>query len=510
MRHSGTAPLPGSDDREPPSRPISELPPGLPAANDSQRQRRLRTRRIRTEDLKLGRLGARARHATLGNIECAVEDLSLTGMALIVKGPALGAALVLMGDRLERLEVTCDAGFIYEGSANVRRVSQGEGALVLGIELESNGIDLARLYRMGTQHSFGERLKVVLEGAEDELSQEFKAWVADLRTYLERSRAFLEGEQRALEDLDSYSREQALAAYLEEAAPQVVARLASASRELAALVGHLGDDQHAPYRTYYKSHLLPLMQESPLLRRSFTKPLGHAGDYEVMNMLYRDHAEGASLFGRVLNMYAGQEPVAQGVVNRLDYLGSKIQRGVEVRGRLRIASIGCGPAREITRLLEQRPDLGKHLEIALIDQEERVLTFCERTLAPLANQTGAKIHFIRESVRHLLTARELRAALGERDLIYSAGLFDYLNQRSFASLLGTLYEALVPSGHLIVGNVAMNNPSRYFMEYCLEWYLIHRTPADLLAFAAELRPAPSRATVESEPLGVNLFLNVWK
>jgi extracellular factor (EF) 3-hydroxypalmitic acid methyl ester biosynthesis protein len=350
----------------------------------------------------------------------------------------------------------------------------------------------------------------VLEPEEDEVSDDFKLWVANFRSSLERMKAFLDAEERALDSLDQFSRDDALASYLSEASPRLVQRLNTASAELAELVRGLTEDQHPIYRSYYKSHILPLLEHSPLLKRAHAKPLGYAGDYEMMNMLYRDHAEGASMFGKVLNMYAAQERAAQANINRLTYLGAKIRSAIEVRGRVRLASIGCGPARELSALLETHPELGQYIEVALIDQEERVLTFCERTLSPLAVKTGLKVQFIGESVRRLLTTRSIREALGERDFIYSAGLFDYLNQRSFQALLAVLYDALAPRGQLIVGNVATHNPSRFFMEYCLDWFLIHRSPRDLQDFAGALSPQPIRVEVDAEATGVNLFLRIWK
>jgi extracellular factor (EF) 3-hydroxypalmitic acid methyl ester biosynthesis protein len=399
---------------------------------------------------------------------------------------------------------------IYRGSANVRRVSESNGNLVIGVEVRAPGIDLAELYRLGTRQSFQVRLEALLDGVADDVPQEFKAWVADLRSYLERASEFLDQEERMLDDMDSYTRQQALDAYLEAGAQRIVERMNRASLELPELVRGLNEEQHSASRVYYKSQLLPLFEKSPLLRRASAKPLGYAGDYEMMNMLYRDHAEGSSLFGRALNLYAAQESAARSVVNRLDYLSSKIRRAIEVRGRVRLASIGCGPARELFKVLDEYPELGPFLDVALIDQEERVITYCERTLGPLVNRTGARIHFIRESVRRLLTTRKLRDALGERDLIYSAGLFDYLDDRSFSALLSVLYEALAPTGQLVIGNYAIGNPSRYFMEYCLDWFLIHRDDAEMRQFASKLEPSPTRVEVEAEALGVNLFLNVWK
>jgi extracellular factor (EF) 3-hydroxypalmitic acid methyl ester biosynthesis protein len=477
----------------------------------SSRARRLRTRRLKTEDLQLGDIHARAHHAALGWFDCDVEDLSLNGMALMIPRSASLEAMALLGDRLDSLEVRCQAGVIFRGSASVRRVSEHTDTLVLGIEVLSGGLDLAELYRLGTRYSFAERLQAVVSNDDDDgIGQEFKAWVADLCGYLERTQHFLDQEEKLLENLDRYSREQALETYLEEAGARVVERLNMASAQLRELVRGLNEEQHQAHRAYYRTRVLPLMQVSPLLRRASMKPLGYAGDYEMMNMLYRHPAEGTSLFAKILNVYGSQEPAAQAVVNRLSYLGAKIRRAVEVRGRVRVASVGCGPARELALLLEQSPELGQYLDVALIDQEGKVLTYCERTLAPLIQQTGVRVHFIRESVRRLLVGRGLGEALGQRDLIYSAGLFDYLDTRSFGALLSALYDALTPTGHLVVGNYSDENPSRFFMEYCLDWYLIHRSREELEAFARDLQPQPSRVTVDGEPLGVNIFLNVWK
>jgi hypothetical protein len=46
------------------------------------------------------------------------------------------------------------------------------------------------------------------------------------------------------------------------------------------------------------------------------------------------------------------------------------------------------------------------------------------------------------------------------------------------------------------------------MELVGGWYLIHRTPGQLLALAAEAGIAASNLRVGSEPNGVNLFMHV--
>jgi extracellular factor (EF) 3-hydroxypalmitic acid methyl ester biosynthesis protein len=342
----------------------------------------------------------------------------------------------------------------------------------------------------------------------NEIPGELKAWVADARTYLETAKQFLDGEERALAVLDLHTRQERLAQYLDESGPLILARMEAASQELGRIVGPLPAERHPACRAFVRKHLLPLLIESPLLRRTYEKPLGYAGDYEMMNMLYRSHGEGPSLFAKALNVYGARTPAAQANINRVAYLGSLIRAAVSTSGarRVRVASVGCGPAREIQALLEQSPELGPRLDVSLIDQENHAITYCERTLGPLAAQTDARLHLIRESVRRLLMTRQLSTTLGRCDLIYSAGLFDYLSLRSFQALLGALYDALSRGGLLAVGNIASHNPTKWFMEYCLDWFLIHRSRDELLALGAQLEPSPARLWVDSEPLGVNLFL----
>ena len=89
------------------------------------------------------------------------------------------------------------------------------------------------------------------------------------------------------------------------------------------LVGDFTESEHVEHRAYCKLHLGPFLTQSPFLRRALEKPLGYAGDYEMMNMLYRDPAEGDTLFGRALNCVSPTSR-AQANKNRIDYIGRLI------------------------------------------------------------------------------------------------------------------------------------------------------------------------------------------
>jgi extracellular factor (EF) 3-hydroxypalmitic acid methyl ester biosynthesis protein len=474
-----------------------------------KRHQRLRSNRLLLQGLLADQVLASALHTPLGRIEGHALDLSLHGARILVESGNCLDQSVMLGDRLDNVELVCGGAVIYRGAGTVVRTHVKDGALELAIDLEDAGIDLDAVYRSSARKSASERwTRTRMVGESAVVSPKFRAWVSDLTGFLEGARAFLDSEELTMETWDLATRNVVSDELLRAVAPDIIERLNLADHELRDLVSDLPKDSHADYRAFCHKHLGPYLSCSPFLHRARSKPLGYAGDYEMMNMLYRNHAEGSSLFGKAMNLYATRSPVAQANINRIKFLGEKIDDAIarSASGRVRIASIGCGPAQEITSFLVNRPELGHRIEVTLIDQEERAISYCERTLAPVAARTNAKVRVIRESIRRLLTDARLAQTLGTCDLIYSAGLFDYLNERTFVALLGTLYSAVRDGGVLAIGNVAAHNPNRWTMEYFTEWFLNHRTPEELREYVKVLSPAPRSVDITSEPLGVNLFL----
>ena len=93
------------------------------------------------------------------------------------------------------------------------------------------------------------------------------------------------------------------------------------------------------------------------------------------------------------------------------------------------------------------------------------------------------------------------------DLIWSAGLFDYLDDKTFKMLLTRQLDFIKTGGELVVGNFSLNNPTRDYME-CGNWFLYHRSPDDLIKIAIECGISRDKISIKSESLGVNLFLHV--
>jgi extracellular factor (EF) 3-hydroxypalmitic acid methyl ester biosynthesis protein len=268
--------------------------------------------------------------------------------------------------------------------------------------------------------------------------------------------------------------------------------------DFAALAEGLDPETYTTRKALCADLLQPLLAQSPFLRRALEKPLGYAGDFEMMNMLYRDPWEGDTPLGRALNVCFTDEPAATANKNRIAYLDELIREKAG-NASLRIASIGCGPAKEIEVLLAEAPEFGPRLDVTLVDQEQLAIDQCARTI-PTARRCKA-------GLRELLHGDW--PGPGECfDLIYSAGMFDYLGDGLFEAVTRKLFQALAPGGELVIGNVAAHNPSRWIMEYFADWCLIHRAPTELIELGA--RSSGTQPWVDADPSGINLFLHIVK
>ena len=95
------------------------------------------------------------------------------------------------------------------------------------------------------------------------------------------------------------------------------------------------------------------------------------------------------------------------------------------------------------------------------------------------------------------------------DLVWSAGLFDYLNDKRFIFLLKHLYAMVKPGGSLVIGNFSEYNPSRDYME-AGDWYLNYRSEEKLIELAEKSGLKNGDVFIDSEPERVNLFVEIKK
>lgn len=346
---------------------------------------------------------------------------------------------------------------------------------------------------------------------------EFKLVVADMHTLLSDLRRWMEQVELGVRSLPSGDRIQAERETIKQLEDPILPAIAPLLVRFESTAAEIIQDQQPVHRSYIKRQLHPLVLCSPFIYRTFQKPLGYAGDYEMVSMMLRDPYEGSSMFAKILNrLFLDTAPVVAHR-NRITYLKQRLHdetARMHAQGKVaRIFNLGCGPAQEIQNFLID-DDLCDHADFLLLDFNDETITNTTRDLEGLRarhrRRTGIKLE--KRSVHQILKESSRTGAGFETnsyDVVYCAGLFDYLSDRICRRLLEVFYDLVAPGGLLIATNVDLSNPSRNWMEYVLEWHLVYRDKEQFAKIAPDKAP-PGSVEVKADETGVNIFLEVRK
>ncbi|MCY2954196.1 MAG: class I SAM-dependent methyltransferase [Planctomycetota bacterium] len=294
-------------------------------------------------------------------------------------------------------------------------------------------------------------------------------------------------------------------------------KLGSLFGTFEAEAAQVAPEEAESHKAFARRQMHPLMLVSPFIHRTFTKPLGYAGDYEMVNMIVRSPLEGPNTYARVLNAAILRSKGAQAHRNRIDrlvhYLKTEARRVTAMNRPLRVLNIGCGPAVEVQQFVRS-DSLSDDCELHLMDFNRETLAYARQRLVEASRESGHSpaIIYHHKSVNELLKEAS-REALGQgtipfvtADLVYCAGLFDYLSDRICKRLLQLFSSWTRPGGLVVATNVHPRNDVRYFLEHVLEWNLIYRDEKQM----EELAPDGGTKTVNSESTGMNVFLEIRK
>jgi extracellular factor (EF) 3-hydroxypalmitic acid methyl ester biosynthesis protein len=269
----------------------------------------------------------------------------------------------------------------------------------------------------------------------------------------------------------------------------------------------------AVHKAYARRELHPIVLCSPFLYRTYTKPLGYAGDYEMVNMMLRNAYEGATAFAKLLNFaLLNTEPVVAHR-NRIDFLVEKLRSECARRaskGKIRVFNLACGPAMEVQRFLRECEE-SELAEIDLLDFNSETLEYTRERIEEARKSGGSEtpVRYFQRSVHQLLRSATQGGddEFTNYDVVYCAGLFDYLSQRVCKRLVELFCTMIRPGGIVIVTNVAASNPRKAWMEYVMEWNLIYRDEAEMAGLVPDGLDLKG-TTIQADSTGVNLFLEI--
>jgi SAM-dependent methyltransferase len=223
--------------------------------------------------------------------------------------------------------------------------------------------------------------------------------------------------------------------------------------------------------------LLSLLHKDPYHRRAYLKPRGYAGDAVMLDMIYSGYdgiptPDKKSLCGIGRKIFAAfqRRESCESIRERKSELTRQIIKTSKDTNKARVMSLACGHLREVNNLpLDVAHSFDR---IVAFDMDPKSLAVVETTYA------GMPVTVRQGRIKELLTEPPPTPGY---DLVYSAGLFDYLDNLTVERLLSSLCRQLNPGGRLLVGNMDW----RIEMAYCdvfQDWRLIDRSPGEMARF----------------------------
>jgi len=245
----------------------------------------------------------------------------------------------------------------------------------------------------------------------------------------------------------------------------------------------------------FRELIMPVLENDTIFGHTFRKPFGYAGDYLLIEKIYQNHESKDTLFTKWDRFYHSHE-ATQAVRNRKKFFINKLNELTANNEKVSVLILGSGPATDVYEFLSETKN-GKNITFDLLDIDANSIEYATKKNHEYLDQ----INFIRKNVLRFNTTNKY-------DLIWSAGLFDYLDDKIFTFLLKRFSSNLKPNGQIIIGNFSPSNPTIKVMEIMTEWFLHYRDEQCLTKLALMAGIDESLIKIEKEPLGINLFLKI--
>jgi extracellular factor (EF) 3-hydroxypalmitic acid methyl ester biosynthesis protein len=223
-----------------------------------------------------------------------------------------------------------------------------------------------------------------------------------------------------------------------------------------------------------------LIHQDPFAHRCYTKPRGYAGDAVLIDYLYTRNCHSAesepvTALGERIWQFMREVPASEAVRTRRDMMAGIIDEVCKSNKSPSILSVACGHLREAA--LSEAVMSGATSRFVALDQDKLSLATVEEAVASVGVTT------VHNSIKALFRGP---VSAEKFDLIYSTGLYDYLDDAIATKLTKRMFEMLNPGGRLVVANYMSDLACSAYMEAFLDWNLIYRDVRQMRALASAI------------------------
>jgi len=419
----------------------------------------------------------------VGTTPCKLQNISLGGLAVVCNQTADAENLPDIGE-IVPISIEQSGQSIFQANARVARRENTVFGSKIAFSLINSYIELDKLLSRNVQARIAAQSPFADNNTTRLVPQEYRAFCADLLKVLGSYRDLLREHEVLAKSFDRNIDPDGAYDACEARLLQNWRSIWRTGNDLARAFMHDREALNAA-KNFTEIVITPELRHGAIWDRSYTKPLGYPGDFEVMNQVYHWQKTGAHVYEKLLHRLGLD--VAECIKTRMEMVLQSIEAVVAEKGvhTAKILSLGSGPAREVELFVSNNALHGRRAEFTLIDQEQAALTFAlENTWPHIVRSAGhATVQGLNLSFTDVLRSGATIGNLPPQDLIYSVGLIDYLADRRAATTVHRLYDLLAPGGLMVIGNMNETPLSNLWpMEFIADWSLYYRSEAEMLAW----------------------------
>ncbi|MBE7636345.1 hypothetical protein GUA87_05775 [Sneathiella sp. P13V-1] len=390
---------------------------------------------------------------------------------------------------------------VFSGSGKVRRIEAHESVEKVAIELTKGYLDIQRLMEQHDDLAMRRQLREGMKDISPLVPSEYKTVISDAVYLLRSVRTTLEQVEHDM-PAKAPRREERIQEIILECERDALKRwreISKKSMEIMTTIRNKPEVMKAA-KQYTERTLTPELTPGASWKRSYEKPLGYPGDFEVMNYAYNLAMLGETPYEKFCHRLGTS--TGEFITTRMTLVKQKIaelvnnaaHNGVE---QFNIASLGCGPAQEVSNFLRGHAQ-PVNVNFTLIDQDDDALSYAYNNAYPQVVQLDGKatVNCLHATFLEFLAAGNLFKKLDNQDMIYAVGLVDYLTDKRAARLVKDLYKNLNPGGTLMIGSMYDSDSSlEWQVEMITDWQLEYRDEENMLNMANSLPEDAVRKTI---------------
>ncbi len=251
----------------------------------------------------------------------------------------------------------------------------------------------------------------------------------------------------------------------------------------------------------------PISVKSYLWNRALTWPQGYPGDYKTLEAIYKNTPQSTGI-GFYLDKYFLSTELAVAIRGRKETVKRLLLDELSKRKNARILDIACGSCRE---LVEISPDIeANNAYITCIDLDGDALAFSAARLSTTGISMD-RFTFRRYNALKMISHDRNLKEFGMQDIIYSTGLYDYLESAVLVRMFKALSQLLNPGGTMIISFKDCKRYSTFDYHWVSDWDAFYqRQESECWKILEDAGIGKENVVTTREESGVILFFTVSK